>query len=223
MKCQYCDKTCSKNGFQNNGTQRYRCGHCKKHQQKSYQYLACAPRITEKICKLTTNGCGIRDIARILQISRNTVGKHLLKKARSLKHNFILEHGGEYEMDEIHIKVNTQRICIAYAINRKTRRVIDFIVGRKTKVNLQKVVNSLLLLNPSKIFTDRLNIYPSIIPKAIHKSQRYCTNRIERFNLTLRTHLKRLTRKTLCYTKKIKYLQAVLKIYFWSLDRQLNL
>lgn len=44
---------CSKNGFQNNGTQRYRCRECKKNQQKAYQYLACKPDITEKISKLT--------------------------------------------------------------------------------------------------------------------------------------------------------------------------
>nr|WP_262709366.1 IS1 family transposase [Tamlana fucoidanivorans] len=52
--------------------------------------------------------------------------------------------------------------------------------------------------------------------KDIHKFTHYKTNRIERNNLNLRTHLKRLSRKTICYTKSLKYLEATLKLYFWG-------
>uniref|UniRef100_UPI0038B502E2 IS1 family transposase n=1 Tax=Tenacibaculum singaporense TaxID=2358479 RepID=UPI0038B502E2 len=50
----------------------------------------------------------------------------------------------------------------------------------------------------------------------MHKRFQYCTNRIERMNLNLRTHIKRLSRKTICFTKNQKYLEAHLKIYFWT-------
>uniref|UniRef100_UPI00166D2F5C IS1 family transposase n=1 Tax=Aquaticitalea lipolytica TaxID=1247562 RepID=UPI00166D2F5C len=72
------------------------------------------------------------------------------------------------------------------------------------------------MLQPDKIYTDRLNVYPSLIPKSIHRRFQYCTNKIERMNLTLRTHIKRLSRKTICFSKSEKYLEAHLKIYFWS-------
>ncbi|WP_255539589.1 IS1 family transposase [Flavobacterium sp. CLA17] len=39
---------------------------------------------------------------------------------------------------------------------------------------------------------------------------------MERKNLTLRTHLKRLNRRTICFSKSLVVFTAVLKIYFWT-------
>ncbi|MFY1046718.1 IS1 family transposase [Chryseobacterium sp. GP-SGM7] len=35
-------------------------------------------------------------------------------------------------------------------------------------------------------------------------------------NLNIRTHLKRLNRRTICFSKSNLILIAILKIYFWS-------
>ncbi|MBS1528211.1 MAG: transposase, partial [Bacteroidetes bacterium] len=85
----------------------------------------------------------------------------------------------------------------------------------RTKANLQRITDALLLSGSRRIYTDKLNIYRYIIPAAIHRVSRYGTNKIERKNLGLRTHLKRLGRKTICYSKSIVMLEACLKIYFW--------
>lgn len=84
------------------------------------------------------------------------------------------------------------------------------------KKTLKKVVDKVLEYCPRRIYTDGLNIYPVLIDKAIHKPGRYITNRIERLNLTFRTHVKRLSRSTLCYSKKIDMLEACMKIYLWA-------
>ncbi|WP_343791129.1 IS1 family transposase, partial [Wandonia haliotis] len=39
---------------------------------------------------------------------------------------------------------------------------------------------------------------------------------IERKNLTLRTHVKRLNRRTICYSKSLLTLSAIMRIYFWG-------
>ncbi len=70
------------------------------------------------------------------------------------------------------------------------------------------------MLNPQQIYTDRLNIYRSLVPKPLHKIVRYGTNRIERKNLTLRTHIKHLSIRTLCYSRSNVYLEAHLNLYF---------
>lgn len=101
-----------------------------------------------------------------------------------------------------------------YAINRTTGKVIDFCVGRRTKENIKQIIDKILLLNPKKIYTDGLNIYKSLIPEKIHKVFEHCTNKIERNNLTLRTHLKRLSRKTICFTRNHEMLENCLRIYF---------
>jgi len=49
----------------------------------------------------------------------------------------------------------------------------------------------------------------------IHRRFEYCTNRIEK-DLTLRTHIKRLSGKTICFSRKQKHLEAHLRIYCWG-------
>lgn len=142
----------------------------------------------------------------------------MLKISKQVKILYFNKFGCKFEVDEMFIRIangKTQN-WLNYAIERKTRKVIGFIVGNRSKENLKRLINKVLLFNPKRVYTDRLNIYPTIIPREIHKRFLYCTNRIERMNLNLRTHIKRLSRKTICFTRNQKYLEAHLKIYFWG-------
>ena len=65
-------------------------------------------------------------------------------------------------------------------------------------------------------YTDQLINYKSLIPAALHKTRVYGTNHIERKNLTIRTDLKRLSRRSICFSKSKWMLEACLKIYFWA-------
>jgi IS1 family transposase len=58
--------------------------------------------------------------------------------------------------------------------------------------------------------------YRYLITKKLHNTHVHSTNHIERHNLSIRTHLKRLNRKTICFSRSLVVLMAVLKIYFWS-------
>lgn len=125
--------------------------------------------------------------------------------------------GCSFEVDELWTFVGNknQVAWLMYAIERKLGLVIDFHLGRKSKETIAPLLDKILSLNPQNIYTDKLNIYPSLIPRAIHRFRKYCTNKIERMNLTLRTHVKLLSRKTICFSRKRKHLEAHLKIYFW--------
>ena len=220
MTCNSCKIRCVKNGFQINGKQRYYCKNCKRHQQKDYHYKAYLPKTNLLIYKLVINSSGITDISRVLCISKNTVKYRLLKLSNLIKRPIIYEAFQSYEIDELHTKINGKRKCVVYAINRKTKQVIDFSVGSRSNDNISKVTNSVLLLNPKRMYTDGWRSYKSLVPQAIHSVVKSQTNTIERFNLNLRTHLKRLSRKTLCYTKSKAVLEAILRLYFWG--NQLN-
>lgn len=76
--------------------------------------------------------------------------------------------------------------------------------------------STLLLADAKRIVTDQLNSYKELIPKEIHSTKSRGINPIERNNLTLHTHLKRLNRKTICYSKSAVMLLAVVKIYCWG-------
>ena len=215
--CPCCGGISVKNGFQNN-KQRYKCKVCRKSFQLDYSYKAYHQDADNLIKSLLKESCGVRSISRILNISPKTVQARILKIAKTIKPPTFYKLGRKFEVYELwtFIKRKEDSTWITYAIERETRQVIDFFVGSKSKENIKPLINRLLLLQPTKIYTDRLNIYPSLIPKEIHKRFQYCTNKIERMNLTLRTHIKRLSRKTICFSKNEKYLDAHLIIYFWG-------
>ena len=222
MNCKKCNSTCIKNGFQLNGVQRFLCTSCKLGQQQSYRYNAYKPKIDQLIVNLLVNSSGIRDISRILIISKNTVISKILAIAKTITKPYTFETNQIYEVDELCTTVAGKKCWISYGINRKTKQVINFFVGSRKAVNLNKIIKSVLLLNPKRVYIDQLPWYKNLIPAVIHRTQKYQTNTIERHNLNLRTHLKRLSRKTICYSKNIKLLIACVKIYFWYNNSEKN-
>jgi transposase-like protein len=80
--CPHCgSKNLQKNGHRANGTQNWRCNECRKSFQREYRYNARKQGVKEQIIELTLNSSGVRDISRILKISRNTVSSELKKNA----------------------------------------------------------------------------------------------------------------------------------------------
>jgi insertion element IS1 protein InsB len=215
-KCNHCNNRCVKNGTAY-GKQRYLCNTCKHSFVGHYTYKAYQGNTDRDIKEHVKEGCGIRSIARLLNISSTTVLKRIMQLSKKFTKPVILM-GKEYELDELctYIKRKAQLIWIVYAIRRDTKEVIDFKVGRRTNKTLKHVTDTLILSGAQKIYTDRLQQYRFLLPEEIHCTKQYETNHIERKNLTLRTHLKRLNRRTICFSRSISVLSACLSIYFWG-------
>jgi insertion element IS1 protein InsB len=219
MKCIHCESLCVKKGFQKNGKQKYRCSGCKKYQQLRYTYKACQALVNDELVKMVKRSCGIRDIAFIKQISTTTVMNRIKIIADKIKAPLFFTSLGDYEMDEMHTCIwadnRKTETYIAYAIHKQSRSVVNFTVGGRDSETLGQTINKILLNNPKSIRTDKWVSYPCIIPENIHICSRRKINQIERFNYTLRTHLKRVGYNRLCQSKTVEMLIACLKIYFW--------
>ncbi|HEY1054291.1 MAG TPA: IS1 family transposase, partial [Emticicia sp.] len=220
MKCVHCKSLCIKKGFQKNGKQKYRCSDCRKYQQANYTYKAYEVDLNAHITKLVNRSCGIRDIAYIKDISTTTVMRRILSIANKVTAPSSFPLFGDYEMDEMHTYIRKDNrkteTYIAYAINKQTKQVVNFTVGSRSAETLAQTVDKILLNYPKSIRTDKWSAYPCIIPEKIHICTRRKINQIERYNYTLRTHLKRLGYNRLCQSKTVEMLVACLKIYFWS-------
>ena len=108
-------------------------------------------------------------------------------------------------------------VWITYAINRKTKQVIGLTVGSKTKNDIRPIIEKLKLKSPKRIVTDGFPAYPKLVKPVHHDKRKYQNNRIERANLTLRQHIKRLSRRTLSFSKSKEMLEATLMLYlFWN-------
>jgi IS1 family transposase len=167
---------------------------------------------------LVLPGCSLNATFRITGVSVSTQLRQIKKIGREIVPFPEYKQGDIYELDEMRTYVGrkTRPIWVILAKSRITGRIVDMQIGRRTKKSLKRVTDKLLLLNPKAIFTDGLKEYRYLIPENIHKVKRYGTNHIERFNLTLRTHISRLNRRTICYSKSKLMLEYTIKIYLWG-------
>ena len=198
--------------------QKLYCKTCGRHFQSAYKNTKVTATLLHQITHLNNEGMGISGIARLTGLSKGHVVNMIRKLAAAICKPRLIETGQAYEADEMYTYIGHKVIpCyIMYAINRHSKQVIELIVGNRTKENLKRIISAIIDLHPKRIFTDRLNIYSGLIDNKIHSASAYRINHIERFNLTLRTHVKRLNRKTICYSKSREMLENCLKIYLWG-------
>jgi insertion element IS1 protein InsB len=86
VACPYCQgKQVVKRGKTDTGKQRYRCQNptcCHQSFLLDPAYRGRLPAIKQQVIEMSLNGSGIRDTARVLQISTVTVVHELKKKGR---------------------------------------------------------------------------------------------------------------------------------------------
>ena len=133
----------------------------------------------------------------------NTVIKITLKVAKQINKPAIPLNRHSFEMDELrtYIGKKDNQYWVAYALCSETKQVIDFTVGKRSKRVLRSVVHTLLFSGVEIVKTDRLNIYRSLIQLSTPVTNAYRINHIEHNKPNLRTHLKRLSRRTICFSK----------------------
>ncbi len=215
MNCQYCQSTCTKAGKQQNGMQKYRCQSCGKYQQAQYQYAACHKPAHELFLKCLKAGNSLRGIQLITGISVNTQIRWIRKLGRVLKPPQAIRLHDDYELDELctYVGNKNKRRWVISAISRTTGKVVAIKTGTRTAQSLKVVIDKLLSLSPNTIHTDRLIAYRGLIPEHIHRVKVRGINKIERYHLNLRTHIKRLNRRTICFTRRIDMLNHLVRLY----------
>lgn len=128
----------------------------------------------------------------------------------------------EGECDEMwsYVGKKANQRWLWYVIERTTRQVLAFVMGPRT----DKTFRRLLELLPPKL-VDRMNTddwgaYNRVPFEPLRINYKRGNQRIERKNLTFRTRIKRLTRKTICFSKSEEIHDTVIglfinEFFFW--------
>lgn len=87
------------------------------------------------------------------------------------------------------------------AINHYTSEILAYTFGNRTDTVLRQLKYLLSPFNITKYFTDGLGAYQRLLPQEQHEEGKRNTQKIERKFLTFRTRIKRLARKTICFSK----------------------
>jgi insertion element IS1 protein InsB len=121
----------------------------------------------------------------------------------------------EAEVDEMWVfvgKKNEPR-WLWHAIDHHTGKVLAYVFGRrKDDVFLKRKA----LLEPfgiTRYSTDYWGAYTRHLDAAEHQPGKRNTQQIERKHLTLRTRIKRLARKTICFSKSIQMHDIVIGLF----------
>jgi insertion element IS1 protein InsB len=127
----------------------------------------------------------------------------------------VLQRVDEAEVDEMWSFVGQKKEprWLWHAIDHCTGRVLAYVFGRrKDEVFLQLKA----LLEPfgiTRYYTDSWGAYERNLPPAVHSPGKRNTQQIERKPLTFRTRIKRLVRKTICFSKSIEIPDIVIGLF----------
>jgi insertion element IS1 protein InsB len=86
-----------------------------------------------------------------------------------------------------------------HAIDHHTGRVLAHVVGTRKDAVFLKLRALLAPFGVTRYYTDKAGVYQRHLPPAQRTVGKLTMQKIERKHLTLRTRLKRLARKTLCF------------------------
>jgi insertion element IS1 protein InsB len=91
-----------------------------------------------------------------------------------------------------------------YAIDRNSGIILAWHNGKRQDADFLALWKLLSVFPIKRYYTDDWGAYSRYIPAHMHKTGKDNTWKIERKNLNFRTHIKRLSRKTICFSKNEK-------------------
>src|SRR6266478_2838280 len=233
VRCPHCQsEQIVKRGKTRRGTQRYLCQNtaCTRGSfLLDYRNRGCLPEVKHTIIDMSLNASGIRDTARVLRISTDTVLSELKKKEtlltsvnmallRTLNPAQIvvdIEQAGEAEIDEMWSFVGNKGHprWLWHAIDHHTGKVLASVFGRRQDTVFLKLKALLEPFGITRYYTDYWGAYTRHLDAADHSPGKRNTQKIERKHLTLRTRIKRLVRKTICFSKTTQMHDIVIGLF----------
>ena len=214
MNCSTCQsENIIKNGSIHNGKQKYACKDCNR--QFVLEPENCiSPEKKDLIDKLLLEKITKAGIARAVEVSERWLQDYVNEK-----YDFVTKEIDvtpkkkgkitiqcDFIKSFVMNKNNKQWIWLA--IDIETFDLVGAYIGSRDKKGAQGLWESLppVYRQCAVSYTDFWKAYDVIFPKKRHKSvgkETGFTNRIERFNCTMRQRISRLVRKTISFSKKL--------------------
>jgi len=99
------------------------------------------------------------------------------------------------------------------ALDHQTGRIVAYTFGRRADRALLKLKALLEPLGIRRFYTDGWGAYRRHLNPQRHVVGKRRTQQLERKHLTLRTRIKRLVRKTICFSKSVQMHELVLGLF----------
>ena len=119
------------------------------------------------------------------------------------------------EMDEMwsFVGKKSQQRWLWHAIDHINGIVLAYVCGAREDEVFLQLKEYLRPFGISRFYTDNAGVYSRHLAPDHHEVGKQHTQKIERQHLTLRTRMKRLARKTICFSKSILMHDIVLGLF----------
>ncbi len=116
------------------------------------------------------------------------------------------------ELDEqwAYVGNKQHRHWLWYVFDTKRKRVVAYTFGSRNDETCRRLLSLLSQFQIGFITSDDWGSYAREVPSEMHLTGKIFTQRIKRNNLTLRTRIKRLARKIICFSRSIELHEKVI-------------
>jgi len=127
----------------------------------------------------------------------------------------VLQRVDEAEVDEIWSFVGKKKEprWLWHALDRHTGQVLAYVFGRRKDEVFLRLKALLTPFGITRYYTDYWGAYERNLAPEVHSPSKHNTQQIERKHLTLRTRIKRLMRKTICFSKSLTMHDIVIGLF----------
>jgi len=121
----------------------------------------------------------------------------------------------ESELDEMwsFVQKKANQRWLWHAIDHGTGVVLAYVLGGHSDDVFLKLKQLLEPFGINRFYTDGWGAYERHLDSVLHQVGKANTQKIERKHLTLRTRIKRLARRTICFSKSEVVHDAVIGLY----------
>jgi insertion element IS1 protein InsB len=143
------------------------------------------------------------------------VNQPLIERLPPSRVEVVVERVDEAEVDEMWSFVGKKQEprWLWHALDHRTGKVLAYVFGRRTDEVFLQLKTLLDPFGITRYYTDYWGAYERNLPLEVHSPGKRNTQQIERKHLTLRTRLKRLVRKTICFSKSIAMHDIVIGLF----------
>lgn len=150
------------------------------------------------------------------------VNEGVLKASEPEKIDVVIQRVEDAELDEMWSYVGSKdhQRWLWHAMDHHTGAVLAYVLGSHQDSVFLKLHSLLEPFGITHFYTDDWGAYSRHLPADQHEIGKQNTQKIERKHLTLRTRIKRLARKTICFSKLTQMHDSVIGLFinrfeFW--------
>ena len=131
----------------------------------------------------------------------------------------------EAELDEqwSFVKKKSNQRWLWYAVDHATNTVLAYALGKRKDIIFKQLKTLLDPFGISRYYTDDWGAYDRCLEADKHEIGKSNTQKIERKNLNFRTWIKRLARKTICFSKLEKMHDIVIGLLINKIEFGLDI